>query len=112
MHNLALKLVNAWDIRLHGLVVVVVSSARDEPLCPVYDSPRLSDVGVTDLYVQLPALLIAPPIRSHDFMSIPDLFLKIKLLRRLTQIAHDAFPARNRVLRSPRVEPKAQGMQI
>ena len=112
MNKLALEVVDTGDIRLQRGIVVVVTRTSDQPLGPVHHRPRLSANIIPNLHLKPPPLFVAPPIRLHNLVSIPDLLVQIELVRRLLQVAHDALAARNRVLRPPWVELEAQGMQV
>jgi len=112
VYHLAPEGVNARDVGLQRLRVVVVAGAHDEPLGPVCHDARLFPNLVTDLDLQLPVLLVSPPIRRQDLVLVPDLLVQMELVRRLVQVAHDARSRRNWILGAPGMELEAQRVQV
>lgn len=112
MYDLSLEAVDARNVCIQGLLVVVVSGAGNQPLGPEDDCPRLSTDMAGNLYMQSPALLFAPPVGRQNTVVVPDLLVNAKRFGRLLQIAPDFVSPRNGVGRAPWIEWEAERVQI
>jgi len=110
MHNSALEVLQARNLRVHGLLIVVVARAENQPLGPVHHAsciPALRDVDF-----ESPLLFLLAPVRGNEFVPKPEVFVQVVLVHGVVDVSQDAFATSNGIALGPRIECEAKCVQI